>query len=166
MSAIIMIISIAAAAGSLAWSYTAQGLEPVARWLLVTGVLWLLAHWQRWYWVGSLGLLAFVVAAAVGLWMGLPPWMMVVAAVGALIGWDMGSFIRRMRFASPRDDLRGLEARHLARVGIVAVLGGAIAAISVFVKVRIPFELAVLLALVGTLGLTRLALWLQRGNES
>jgi len=154
-----------AAAGTLVWGYAGVGLQVAARWLLVIGALWLLAHWQHWYWVGSLGLLAFVAAAAVGLWIGLSPGLMVIGATGGLIGWDLAAFMRRMRLASPRDDLRGLEMRHLARVGIVAALGGAIAAISVFVKVRIPFELAVLLALVGTLGLTRLAFWLQRENE-
>ena len=165
MSVIVMIISIIAATGALTWGYAAVGLLVVARWFVVISVLWLLAQSQRWNWFGSLALLVSVAASAIGLWYGLLPSLMVVGAVGALIGWDLGNFRQRMRFAAPTDDLRGIEMRHLARVSIVAALAIVIAAISIFLKVRIPFELAVILALVGTLGLTRLAAWLQRENQ-
>ena len=127
--------------------------------------LWLLAHWQRWNWVGSVMLLASVGAAALGLWLGLLPGLMLVAAVAVLLGWDLSGFLRRIRLASPTDDVRGIERRHLLRIGIVAFLSAAIAALSLFVQIKVPFEIAVLLVLVSTVGLTRLAAWLQHENE-
>ena len=58
-----------------------------------------------------------------------------------------------------------MQARHLGRVSIVAALSLVIAGIAAFVHVRLPFEVAVGLTLLGTLGLTRLVMWIQREND-
>jgi hypothetical protein len=56
-----------------------------------------------------------------------------------------------------------MERRHLARVGVVAVLGGGLAYLSVVVRIsRLPFEVAVGLVLLAALGLTRLVVRLRR----
>jgi hypothetical protein len=165
VSVFAMLFSIVVASVALAWSYAAADLNVPARWFLVIGALWILALWRRLNWLSSLAVLVFVAAAALGLWIGLPPSLMVLAAVGALVGWDLAAFTRRLRLAAPTDDVHGMEMRHLARVSIVAALAIAIAALSVLVHIRIPFELAVTLALIGTLGLTRLVAWLQRERE-
>jgi hypothetical protein len=161
-----MVVSIVAATGALAWGYSAANLVEPARWFVLAGALWLLAQWRRWSWISSLVLLVFVAAAAFGLWIGLPPSLMVIGAVGGLLGWDLADFLRRLRFAAPSDDGHAMELRHLARVSIVAAISLVIAGVSAIVHIRIPFELAVILALVGTLGLTRLVAWLQRSMET
>lgn len=160
-----MVLSIVAASGALAWGYSLGGLEGAGRWILIAGALWLLAQWRRLTWVGSLVLLIFIGAAAVGLWIGLPPSLMVIGAVGGLLGWDLAGFLQRMRRASPFDDVHAMELRHLGRVSIVAAISLVIAGLSLIVHIRIPFEVAVALALLGALGLTRLAVWLQREND-
>ncbi len=165
MSVITMIVSIVVGTAALAWGYSAAGLNAPARWLVAAGIVWLLAQWRRVHWIGSIVLLAFVAAAALGLWIGLPISLMTLGAVGGLLGWDMADFTRRLHFASPTDDVRGMELRHMARVAIVSALGLAIAALTAIVHVKIPFELAVLLVLLAAIGLTRLVAWLQRGNE-
>ncbi len=165
MSVIVMFLSIIAASGSLAYAYSLGGPGNVSNWLLVAGGFWLFCEWRRWRWPGSLVLLVFVAAAAYGLWMQLPASLMLIGAVGALLGWDLSAFQKRMRLASAHDDLRLIEARHLGRVSIVAAVSLIIAGIAAFVRIRIPFELAVILALLGAIGLTRLAIWIQREND-
>lgn len=165
MTLIAMLLSIVIATVALAWAYFTSGLSAVAYWLLAAGGLWLLAEWRRLHWAASLVLLFFVGAGAVGLWIGLPASLMVVGAVAGLLGWDLSGFARRMRFASRTDDLRGLEMRHLARVAIVAALALLIAGLASILHIKVPFELAVLLALMGALGLTRLVFWIQREND-
>jgi len=165
VSAITMIISILVGTATLAWGYSAAGLDASARWLLAAGAVWLFAQWRRVHWVGSLVLLVFVAAAAVGLWIGLPVSLMTLGAISGLLGWDMADFTRRLHFASTTDDVRGMELRHMARVAIVSALGLGIAGITAIVRVKIPFELAVILVLLAAIGLTRLVAWLQRGSE-
>jgi hypothetical protein len=141
-------------------------LNVFALWIVVAGLVWLLAQWKRVYWFASPALLIFVSAAAYGLWVGLPASLMALGAVGALLGWDLGDFTRRLRMASPKDDTLGMERRHMTRVSIVTALGLVIAGITAFVRVKIPFELALLLVLLAAVGLTRLVAWLQRSGES
>lgn len=165
MSLVAMVLSIMTASGALVWGWWLGGMEGAARWLAAAGALWLLSEWRRLRWVGSLVLLVFIGAAAYGLWLGLPASLMLIGAVAALLGWDLSAFLQRMRRASPHDDLRGMERRHLGRVSIVAALSLVIAGLAAFVRVRLPFEVAVGLALLGTLGLTRLVMWIQREND-
>jgi hypothetical protein len=165
MTLIAMLISIVAATGSLTAAYWIAGQSSAANALLVIGILWLLGEWKRVRWITSLALLAFVSAAAAGLWIGMPPSLMVVGAVAALLGWDLSSFARRLSRAARTDDVHGLEMRHLARAAIVAALALVIAGIASFVRLHIPFELAVVLVLLGTIGLTRLVFWIQREND-
>ena len=88
---------------------------------------------------------------------------MLLGAVGGLLGWDLSDFARRLTYASPMDDTRPMERRHLVRVGIVAALGGGLARLSVFIHFqRLAFEVAVGLVLLAALGLTRLVIGLRK----
>ena len=69
----------------------------------------------------------------------------------------------RLSYAAATDDIQGMERRHLARVGIVAVLGFGIALLSVYSHInRLAFEVAVGLVLLAALGLTRLVIGLRK----
>ena len=88
---------------------------------------------------------------------------MLLGAVGGLLGWDLSDFARRLSYAAPMDDNRGMERRHLERVAIVATLGVGQALLSVFIRVqRLAFEVAVGLVLLAALGLTRLVIGLRK----
>lgn len=160
-----MVISIVLGSGALAYGYSLAGFDVPARWFLLLGGFWLIAQWRRWRWAASVILLIFIAAAAFGLWFNLPASLMVLGAVGGLLGWDLADFTRRLRFASATDDLRGLEVRHLTRALIVAIVSLLIAGVVSLVRIRMPFELAVILVLLAVFGLTRLVAWLQRGND-
>lgn len=132
-------------------------------WLLVVGALWLAAHFRKWYWFSSIALVVMLVAAAYGVWQNFPVVWMLLGAVGALLGWDLSDFARRLSYASPMDDIRPMERRHLERVGIVAALGLGLALLSVVIRFqRLAFEVAVGLVLLAALGLTRLVIGLRR----
>jgi hypothetical protein len=104
-----------------------------------------------------------IFAAAYGVWNQFPVVWMLLGAVGGLLGWDLSDFGRRLSYASPMDDTRGLERRHLERVGIVAALGLGLAILSVVIRVeRLAFEVAVGLVLLAALGLTRLVIGLRK----
>src|SRR5436309_3717293 len=124
MTIIVLILSIVLGTASLAMGFSQGGAADYSRWFLILTVLWLIAHFRKWYWFSSLALLVMIFAAAYGVWQGFPTAWMLLGAVCSLLGWDLSDFARRLSNASPMNDTRGLERRHLERVGIVAALGG------------------------------------------
>lgn len=163
MTTIVLVLSILLGTASLAMGYRQAGAEEYAPWFLALAAVWLFAHFRRWYWFSSAALLVMVVAAAYGVWHEFPAVWMLLGAVGGLLGWDLSDFARRLSYASPMDDTRGMELRHLERAGIVAALGLGLALLSVFLRFeRLAFEVAVGLLLLAALGLTRLVIGLRK----
>ena len=143
--------------------YSQAGATEYSRWFLLLAALWLFAHYRKWYWFSSVALLTIIVAAAYGVWREFPTMWMLLGAVGGLLGWDLSDFARRLSYAAPMDDTRGMERRHLERAGIVAALGVALALLSVYIRFnRLAFEVAVGLLLLAVLGLTRLVIGLRK----
>jgi hypothetical protein len=104
-----------------------------------------------------------VAAAAYGVWKEFPTIWMLLGALGGLLGWDLTDFAHRLSYAAPTDEIRGMERRHLERVGIVVVLGLGLALLSEYIHVqRLAFEVAVGLIILAALGLTRLVIGLRR----
>lgn len=163
MTIVALVLSIILGTGSLVIGYSQAGSPDPVRWIVALGLFWLMAQWQKWHWVAPVALLVIVVAAAYGIWKEFPAVWMILGALGGLLGWDLADFARRLRYAAPTDDIRGLERRHLERVGIVAALGVGLALLSVYVHIqRLAFEVAVGLIILAALGLTRLVMGLRK----
>jgi len=163
MTLIALILSILLGTASLAIGYSQAGSAVSSAWFPVLAALWLITHFRKWYWFSSIALLMIVVAAAYGVWNGYATVWMVLGSVGGLLGWDLSDFARRLSYASPMDDTRPMERRHLERAGIVAALGLGLALLSLFIHVRrLAFEVAVGLVLLAVLGLTRLVIGLRK----
>lgn len=163
MAIIAMILSILIGTGSLAYGYWQVGYTSPARWLVLMGVVWLLAHWRKYYWFSSVALLLTIFAAGLGVWRSFPTVWMLLGALGGLLGWDLSDFVRRLSYAAPTDDVKSMEQHHLARVGVVALLGITLALLSLVIHIRhLAFEVAVGLVLLAAAGLTRLVLGLRK----
>jgi len=163
MTIVAMILSIIMGISSLAYGYLLAGYSDIVRWIVVLGVVWLVAHWRKAYWFSSVALLITIIAAAFGVWREFTTIWMLLGALGGLLGWDLSDFARRLSYAAPTDDVRGMEHSHLARVGVVAALGLGLALLSLFIHVRrLAFEVAVGLVLLAVLGLTRLVMRLRK----
>ena len=163
MTIIALVLSILLGTASLAMGYGQAGADVYSRWFLLLAAVWLVAHFRKWYWFSSVALLITVFAAAYGVWHEYPTVWMPLGAVGGLLGWDLADFARRLSHASPMDDTRSMERRHLERVGIVAALGVGLALLSLYVHIqRLAFEVAVALVLLAALGLTRLVIGLRK----
>lgn len=154
-----MVLSIFAGTAFLAYGYWQEGYSSPALWIALLGIAWLLAEWRRLYWFASAALLMIVFSAAFGVWQEFPLVWMFAGALGGLIGWDLSDFARRLRYAAPAEDVAEMERRHLARVGVVALLGGGLAWLSALLQVRrLAFEVAVGLSLLTAFGLARLVM--------
>ena len=163
MAIVALIISIILGTGSLAMGYFQAGQADQARWFIWLGILWILAHWRKYYWFSSVAFLLTLVGAGYGVWNQFTTLWMLLGALGGLLGWDLSDFARRLSYAGPTDDIRGMERRHLERAGIVALLGFGLAWLSDVIHInRLPFEIAVGLVLLAALGMTRLVVGLRR----
>lgn len=158
-----MILSIVVGTVSLAYGYLQAGLNNPSRWLLILGIVWIVAHWRKYHWFSSVALFSMLIAAAYGVWNGFTTIWMLIGALGGLLGWDLSDFARRLSYAARTDDVQGMEQRHLGRVGIVAALGFGLALLSLYIHIqRLAFEVAVGLILLAALGLTRLVIGLRK----
>lgn len=167
MTRIAFIVSVALGVGCLAFGYADSGLGQAPRWLLFFGVLWVFAEWRGWTWFSSLGFLAMVALAALGLWIELPPGWMFAGALGGLLAWDLSDFMRRLRFALEKgapgkyDEWKNLERHHLARLALVALVGILLSGLSMLIHLAFSFEWVILSALVTALGAALLVAWLR-----
>jgi hypothetical protein len=163
MTIIALVLSILLGAVSLAIGYVQGGTAGYLLWFLLLAAVWLITHFRKWYWFSSVALLIIILAAAFGVWSEFPTVWMLLGALGGLLGWDLSDFARRLSYAAPMDDTRGLERLHMERVGIVSALGLGLALLSVFIHIqRLAFEVAVGLVLLAALGLTRLVIGLRK----
>jgi hypothetical protein len=163
MTIVAMILSIILGTGSLAYGYSQAGMPDPTRWCVLLGIVWILAHWRKYYWFSGLALLLTLSAAAYGVWHEFTTIWMLLGALGGLLGWDLSDFAMRLSYAAPTDDIQGMERRHLERAGIVAALGFGLALLSLVIHInRLAFEVAVGLVLLAALGLTRLVIGLRK----
>ncbi len=165
MTVLALVLSILIGTASLAWGYAQVGLIQLARWIVFFGAAWLVATWQRWRWFSYIGVTFSFLAAALGLWfLNFAPGWMFAGAIGGLLAWDLTDFRYRLRFAANEAERHAVEARHLMRSALLALLGFGLASIAMVVRLEFNFEWAVVLALVAVLGLLQLASWFRRHN--
>jgi hypothetical protein len=156
MTVVALVFNVILCAGSLAWGYAQAGLDSFARWILIFGAMWLIGLWRRLAWFSSLGLLAAVFTAGLGLWLGISPGWLLAGSLFALLAWDLTEFHRRLSLAYFEDDLGGLERRHLLRLSLLALAALALSSIAMIARLQFTFEWALLLALVSALAITQL----------
>ena len=163
MTLVAIVLSIIVGIVSLAYGYSQEGYSNIALWIVLMGIVWVLAHWRRLYWFSSVALFLMIFAAGFGVWRDFPTVWMLIGALGGLLGWDLSDFAMRLRYAAPTDDIISMERQHLGRVGVVAALGLGLAYLSTVIHVRrLAFEVAVGLTLLAALGLARLVMRLRK----
>jgi hypothetical protein len=137
-----------AAAGYLAGGYVWPGVV-----LLVLGGGWLAGLLHGWRWSSTIGLFCVYGFSAAGLLLNLPLAFLFAGALCAFLAWDLTDFESRLRLASPEDDLPGLVRRHLARLGLVLLIGLALSLASLAWRAKAGFEWTVILVLFSIWGI-------------
>lgn len=162
MTLIALLSSIVISSASLAWGFAQRGFTSFSTWIIILGVGWLFAVWQRWNWYSSFALFVFTVIAAFGLWFGFVPGWLFAGGIFALFAWDMTDFRQRLLGMASDDNTHWIERRHLARVSLLSLVGMALASITMLLRVQFTFEWSVLLVIVALLGLGQLVGWFRR----
>lgn len=144
--------------GLTGWSLRSLTSEGAIIWLSVSlglAFLWLAARLPKWAALSSAGLIACLVVAALGVFLGAPPLAMLVASVFGLAAWDLAQFNRRFEGIGRVEAAAEIEGRHLKRLLVVGGVGLALGAAALFVRVRLSFAVILLLGLLTFLGLSQ-----------
>jgi hypothetical protein len=118
-----LVFSIICSVSSFAWGYWQAGFEGFARWMIIFGIFWLVAQWQKWRWVSSVWVVCAVLIAIVSLWFNVTFGWMFSGALFALFAWDLTEFRQKIKLLPPREDARGMTRRHLLRIALLAGMG-------------------------------------------
>ena len=172
------------ATSCLAGGYYLAGIVWPAVGILAFGIIWIIALVRKWDWFSLLGLFMTFGVAAFGLFVVSPSGsltgtftlvgaevaaratdLFIFGALFALLVFDLSDLVRRSRLASPEDDIRGIERRHLIRLTLVIVLGGCLVFAALALYLQLAFEWTVVLIFVVILGIGRLVNWFQKKQE-
>ena len=144
----------------LAAGFILGGLVWFALGLLFFGVLWMVALALRWDWFPLLALFVLFGIAAFGLFLGIPPALLISGAILAFVSWDLAGFHVRLSLAAPEDDLAGLERPHLLRLAVLTLVGGCLCALALTLHLKPSFEWLVILMFFSIWGIGRMVNWL------
>jgi hypothetical protein len=107
---------------------------------------------QRKAGIGWLGLVFFFSAAVLGIFLGLPFWLVLLIALAGLAFWDLDSFFERLQTAaqtgSNKEQFEKLEIAHFRRLGQALAIGWVVAQSGSFVQFRLSLGWAILLGFV------------------
>lgn len=157
-----LLSSIILSIGSFTWGYIQAGFNGTAQWIIAFGVVWLIAIWQKWRWVSSAAVLLALPFALFGLWFNFIAGWMFSGMIFALIAWDLTEFQKKMIFMPAREDVKGMQRRHLARVSFLALSGMLIASYFMFRREQLTYDWGLMNLIVLGLGLLQVAAWLRR----
>ena len=137
--------------------------------VLAGGALWLLGHVRPQSRPGALAssasLVVLVTAAGVQVLLIVGGGWPVLGLATALVAWDLDQFAQMMRAAGRVDGAAELERRHVRRLLVVATIGGVLGGVVLGLRVRLSFELALVLAALAMLGLGLIIGYLRRVRD-
>jgi hypothetical protein len=145
--------------------FVLSGAWPLALPCLALGALWLIGFARRWVGLGSLMLLAFIIAAGVGVSLSQSAIWAPPTVVLALAAWDLERFGARLRLADTSQETRELERRHLRRLFAVSGLSLALAWAAMGSRLKLDMAVALALGLLAILGLSQVIRSLARESD-
>jgi hypothetical protein len=143
-------------AGLVAAAFAFAGLLWPVILIMVFFIFWGIALTRGWDWVHSPCLVIIFCIDAFGLFLGLSSILLFTGAFLSLAGWDLADLSPRLRFTGSTDDLRGLQNRHLLRLGLTLALGLGLVLVAVNLKFHIGFGWVAIISLLAALGLGKM----------
>lgn len=144
MTNIALSISIILGTGFLAHGYSLAGIDIFSRWFIALGVIWLIAQYSRWDWFSAVALIINILAACLGLWMNFHAGWLIAGSIFSLVAWDLSEFRRQTR-AKPKDGLRGVTQRRIARLSFLTLIGLAFATLLLLMRGQFTSDWGLLL---------------------
>jgi hypothetical protein len=165
MTRIFLFASMTLGLAALALGWTMAGYWPEGLGLLALLPLGLFLVRRKFRPTLALLLSITVLAAALGLWVGVSLSLALTAVVCLLAAWDLDGFSRRLVSAAAEDNPERIERHHLMLVNLVLLLGVSINLVSQSIHRVLGFEWAFLLAILTFYGIGALVNGMRRVEE-
>jgi len=144
--------------------YLDGGKVDLARFILCFGAFWIFAQVNRWRWFAPIGLMAALVGAGYGIWIGLAVSWMFAGVLGALFAWDLSEFKHRLTTSAP-DGTAAVIQRHLIRLGLISGLGLVYSLLRMFYWWTIYTDGLAYLSMLSAVGVSLVWGWARRENQ-
>jgi hypothetical protein len=126
------------------------------------GILWMVGHFKGWKWQASVMFVLFIGVSAIGLWLNLSPWLILLGVIGTTSAWDLDHFRQRIKCAGLVAERPELEKCHIQRLFVVNLFGLFLGSIALTVKFKLGFGAVLLLAMIAVMSLSRVMIFLKR----
>jgi hypothetical protein len=146
----------------LSYSYLLTDYWIVSLGFIVLGLFWFISQHYHYIWFSSWALLIQSAAATIGIWLGFAPIYMAFVVLNGLLAWDLIAFHNRLNVIPPNNDFPTIERRHLFWLGITAVIGFLLSAVSGMLNIQLSFFLTLLIASIAALGTVQMISWLRQ----
>jgi hypothetical protein len=157
--------SIALATSTLVIGYVLVNLIWGIPVVLAGATLWVWGDRRGRPWVGSVGLIFYLLIAAAGLLLSLAPGLAILSIVSAIVSWDIGRFNRLLGKVDLVNNVDAIEKRYRNRLLTVAMIGAVIAGLTPIIRVNFGFGIALLLGLTSVIGFSRAMIYLRRESN-
>jgi len=122
---------------------------------LALGLIWLVGQQRQVKWLVDLGLIAFIVMVAFGVWWGMGAGWMLFSTVAALAAWDLAHFARRLEQADQVAAEARLRQAHLQQLLLIVGLGIGLGGVALGIQLKMNLGWGIALGLLVTIGLSR-----------
>ncbi len=146
-------------------SYTINQFWIASLLITILGILWMVGYIKGWKWQASVMFTLFIGASAIGLWLNLSQWSILLSMVGTISAWDLDHFTQRMRYAGLVVERTNLEKYHIKRLFVVNFFGLFLSLITLNIEVKLGFGTILLLGMIAVLGLNQVIIFL-KGKSS
>lgn len=133
--------------------------------ITILGILWMIGYLKGWKWQASVMFTLFIGASAIGLWLNLSQWLILLSMIGAISAWDLDHFTQRTRDAGLVVERPNLEKYHIKRLFAVNFFGLFLSVIALNVEVKLGFGTILLLGMIAVLGLNQVIIFLKGKNS-
>jgi len=159
-------LHLAVAAAALAAGFWISGSFVGALAAALAAFMWYYTSLRSMHGYETALLLVFVLGAAGGYyWLSISPLLILLTAVASLGAWDLDYFLQRLKTAEHVEGEQGLGISHLRRLATTEALGLLLGVIAAALHTTVSFWLAVVLVLLGVVGVSQLILYVRRQME-
>ncbi len=154
-------ISAALTTAALVIAYALSPYPIVAVFLIGLGIIWQYGRLRGWKaWLEAL-FVFHIIAAAVGVKIGLSTGLVMLGVMGALSAWDLSHFTWRLREVGKIKKRTELERQHFLRLSLVIIGGVSCVLIALGITIKINLWIVIGVGLVAVWGLGQVSVYLK-----